>query len=559
VIGQKKIISFSLNVGKDHRRPCMKTRTQRDTTSKDDCECMTESWSSQHNTMAFERLCSSDDYDSSFDARKKQAAAQLPAPLTEAIVRNARAELSQGEWGLLEQCIACYTSQRMSTADLLSCAKTMAPRSMTLAEVFGKSAAPQPIELLDDEASADDMASLLVLSRASTTEDLGEEASLDDMAELMAMSGMSTLLPAPAEPEPTAKPLKTQRPPADTMCRLTEQRELLERYNQLVHFGQWIEKQMVFSDDTEEHLDDIPAMSALPATSEPAPTTNTLSKQSPPADTLRQCMEQRELLERYNRLVHLGQLMESKIQELRFDRRIQSQMQEAQMQMTSSHDTEDPMTMSDVPIMFDSAQPTLKCKTPPRSGTQQSRLSTIYEEEPVPVVPLRILAPAKAPEMQRPTPIQLLRQSKKMRAKQDNQGHQNDNKGMGVLAELIELKKQLQTKMSVADEKESGQYYKGHVTLKNLATQAKGEDAILSLSDGNLSLVGGAELDQTLLSMSFSHVLLGTVPGHDNCIHFKTTKKKEKTDGVIIVLPSRSIRDEWLAASSSMDIKIEKW
>ena len=507
--------------------------------------------------MAFERLCSSDDSESNFDARKKQAAAQLPAPLTEAMVRSARAELSQGERDLLEQCITCYNSQRMSAADLLSCAKTMAPHSETLAELFRKSAAPQSIELLDDEASADDMASLFVLSRASTTEDLGEEASLDDMAELMAMSGKSTLLPAPAEPEPTTKPLETQRPPADTMCKLTEQRELLERYNRLVHFGQWIEKQMVFSNDTKEPLDDIPAMSALPATAEPAPTM--LSKQSPPADTLRHCMEQRELLERYNRFVHLGQLMESKIQEPRFERRIQSQMQEAEIQMTSSHDTEDPMTMSDVPTMFDSAQPTLKCKTLPRSGTQQSRLSTIYEKEPVPVVPLHIPAPTKAPEMQRPTPIQLLRQSKKMQAKQDIQGQQNDNKGMGVLAELIELKKQLQTMMSVADEKESGQYYKGHVMLKNLATQAKGEDAILSLSDGNLSLVGGADLNETLLSMSFSHVVLGTVPGHDNCIHFKTTKKKDKTDGVIIVLPSRSIRDEWLAASSSMDIKIEKW
>ena len=421
----------------------------------------------------FERLCSSDDYESNFDARKKQAAAQLPAPLTEAIVRSARAELSQGEWGLLEQCIACYGSQRMSASDLRSCAKTMAPRSKTLAEVFGKHAAPAVV-LPEDAASADDMASLFVLSRASTAEDLGEEASLDDMAELMAMSVMSTLLPAPAEPKPTTKPLELQRPPVDTMCKLTEQRELLERYNQLVHFGQWIEKQMVFSVDTVELLDDIPAMS-------------------------------------------------------------------------------------------ENAQPQSNRKTPPgtqpRSYTQRSRLWTVYEdpEELVPVAPMGIQAPTKASETQCPTPIQLLRQSREIRGKQDNQEHYKDTTSIGVLAELIELKKQLQTKMSLADEKESGQCYKGHVTLKSLATHAKGEDAILSLSDGKLSLVGGADLNQTLLSMPCSHVVLEPVPGHDNYIHFKTTKKNDKTAGVIIVLPSRSIRDEWLAASSSMDIKIEKW
>jgi hypothetical protein len=174
-------------------------------------------------------------------------------------------------------------------------------------------------------------------------------------------------------------------------------------------------------------------------------------------------------------------------------------------------------------------------------------------------VPLRIQAPPKPSETQRPTPIQLLRQSKEIRAKQDNQEQHNNNKAMEMLAELIELKKELQMKMSVSDAMESGRYHKGRVTLKTLATQAKGEDAILRLSDGNLSLVGGANLDQTLLSMPFSHVLLGPVPDHDNCIHFKTTKKNDNTAGLIIVLPSLSIRDKWLAVSFSMDIKVEKW
>jgi len=410
------------------------------------------------NTTVFVELCSGVDFEMSSDARKKQAAAQLPSPLTEAIVRNARAELSLGEWGLLEQCITCYGSQRMSASDLLFFAKTMAPRSTTLAELFRKPAAPAPVErapALDQGASADDMACLLELSRTMTAEYLGKEACLNDTSELT-MSSISDL-PAPAEPAPT-KPLSTQRPPAEKL-----------RYQK----------------------------------------------------------EQRELLERFNRLVYFDQLIESKMQE--------------QKKVASSDDTAEPMP-----------------RTPPRLETRRSslQLNTAREEEPV---PLRIQAPTKPPEMQRPTLIQLLRQSEEIQAKQDNQDHHNDTEGMGVLAEMIELKKQLKMKMSVADEKDFGQYYKGHVTLKSLATQAKGEDAILSLSDGNLSLVGGAELDQMLLSMPCSHVVLQPVPGHDNCIHFKTTKKNDKTAGLIIVLPSRLIRDKWLAASCSMDIKIEKW
>jgi len=84
------------------------------------------------NAKVFDRLCSGVNYETervyyataanrekgagiSFGVNKKQSA-ELPAPLTEAIVCNARAELSQGEWGSLEQYIACYVSQRMSAA-----------------------------------------------------------------------------------------------------------------------------------------------------------------------------------------------------------------------------------------------------------------------------------------------------------------------------------------------------------------------------------------------------------------------------------------------------------
>jgi len=69
----------------------------------------------------------------------------------------------------------------------------------------------------------------------------------------------------------------------------------------------------------------------------------------------RQQTEQRELLERYNRLVHLDQLMESKIQELRYDQLIQLKMQEAENQMTSSGETEGPVITTNMPAMPDDA------------------------------------------------------------------------------------------------------------------------------------------------------------------------------------------------------------
>jgi len=290
---------------------------------------------------------------------------------------------------------------------------------------------------------------------------------------------------------------------------------------------------------------------------EPAPT-KPLEMQVPTAEKLCHLTEQRELLERFNRLVLFDQLIQSKIQK---------------QKKIETSDMAEPMGMNDMPEISSSAQPTPQCKTTPRTTLQPEirrsslRLKTFREEEPVPVVPSRIRAPTQPSETQRPTPVQLLRQQKETRAKQETQEHHIDTKLMGVLAGLIELKDQLQmqlqTKMTNTkaslESLTSGLQHKGHVILKSLATQAKGDDAVLSLSDGKLSLVGGAELDQTLLSMPFSHIVLEPVPCHDNCIHFKTTKKNDKTAGVIIVLPSRSIRDDWLAASSSMNIKIEKW
>ena len=66
----------------------------------------------------------------------KPMAVALPLPLTEAVVAKALAELSQGAAAALESCLECYRSKRMSSADLLSFARSTSIHSPSLAAVF---------------------------------------------------------------------------------------------------------------------------------------------------------------------------------------------------------------------------------------------------------------------------------------------------------------------------------------------------------------------------------------------------------------------------------------
>jgi len=192
-----------------------------------------------------------------------------------------------------------------------------------------------------------------------------------------------------------------------------------------------------------------------------------------------------ELLELHNRLVLFDQLVESNLQELRFDWLIESEekhekktelLQDAKaysaIEMLEvrpcalTATTEDRgevasldhmmkfMAKSDMPDIHALAQPTPRCKTPPRTpprtATQMSRLWTIHEEEPVVVAPQRLRAASQPLEMQRPSPIQLLRKQNQIRAKQEEQDRLNDANRIGVLAELIELKRQLEMKSANA-------------------------------------------------------------------------------------------------------------
>jgi len=109
----------------------------------------------------------------------KPVAVELPLPLTEAVVAKALAELSQGAAAALESCLECYRSKRMSSADLLSFARSTSIHSPSLAAVF---------KVKDADA-----------------QDMGEAAGADDMAELMSLLGSG--------PAPRQAPRQPQQPP----------------------------------------------------------------------------------------------------------------------------------------------------------------------------------------------------------------------------------------------------------------------------------------------------------------------------------------------------------
>ena len=115
---------------------------------------------------------------------------ELPLPLTEAVVAKALVELSQGAATALESCLECYRSKRMSSADLLSFARSSSIHSASLAAVF----------------KAQDV----------DAQDMGEAAGADDIAELMLLLGSGPALPLPPQQQSKQQQLvagRTSSPP----------------------------------------------------------------------------------------------------------------------------------------------------------------------------------------------------------------------------------------------------------------------------------------------------------------------------------------------------------
>lgn len=95
-------------------------------------------------------------------------AVELPLPLTVNVVAKALEELSQGAATAVESCLECYHNKSISSADLLSFARSMSIHSANFAAVF---------KAQDPDA-----------------QDMGEAAGADDMAQLMSLWGGGTAL-----------------------------------------------------------------------------------------------------------------------------------------------------------------------------------------------------------------------------------------------------------------------------------------------------------------------------------------------------------------------------
>ena len=97
----------------------------------------------------------------------------------------------------------------------------------------------------------------------------------------------------------------------------------------------------------------------------------------------------------------------------------------------------------------------------------------------------------------------------------------------------------------------------GHVTIKTCTSQQTGFAALLCIEKGVISVVGGAELDNTILSMPLPYAELKVVPGHDNMLELKVKTPGAKPNGILVVVSDCSVRDKWLEAFSVVGVKIE--
>jgi hypothetical protein len=79
----------------------------------------------------------------------------------------------------------------------------------------------------------------------------------------------------------------------------------------------------------------------------------------------------------------------------------------------------------------------------------------------------------------------------------------------------------------------------------------------LCIEKGFISVVGGAELDDTILSMPLQYAELKVMPGHDNVLELKVKAPDAKPNGILVVVSDCSVRDMWLEAFSAVGVKID--
>jgi hypothetical protein len=100
--------------------------------------------------------------------------------------------------------------------------------------------------------------------------------------------------------------------------------------------------------------------------------------------------------------------------------------------------------------------------------------------------------------------------------------------------------------------------FRGKVIITARASQKEGIPGLLCFEKGGLSVVGGADLDETFLSMPLQYAKINVVPDCDD--KFQISVSGSHGLGIFVVVRDRSVRDQWLASLSAIpDMKIDGW
>jgi hypothetical protein len=80
---------------------------------------------------------------------------------------------------------------------------------------------------------------------------------------------------------------------------------------------------------------------------------------------------------------------------------------------------------------------------------------------------------------------------------------------------------------------------------------------LLCIQKGFISVVGGPELDDTVVIVPLPYAALKVVPGHDDVLELKIKTLDAKPNGIFLVVSDCSARDRWIEAFSVVGVMIE--
>jgi hypothetical protein len=95
------------------------------------------------------------------------------------------------------------------------------------------------------------------------------------------------------------------------------------------------------------------------------------------------------------------------------------------------------------------------------------------------------------------------------------------------------------------------------------ASHETGITSLLCVHNGCLSVIGGAELDETMMCVPLQYAKVHLVPDCDNMFHLSVLSHVADVGighGIFVAVRNRSARDRWLASLSVItDMKIDGW